>query len=267
MNLFQRSGSFPRGGALSPLAPLAMSAILVLIMAASVQAATLTVNKTADTNDGVCDADCSLREAVAAANAATSDDVIAFDVTLFTSPQTIVLTAGHLTIADSSVLSIVGPGQSLLSISGNQQSRIFFVEPGARFTASGLTISNGRVLANGNGGALLNQLGTVTLTNVSFIGNSSDSEGGAIYLVTRSLTLNSCTFLNNTARLHGGAISSNTFTEERPVVTVTDSVFEGNSSAEGVGGAIGSSSVLNVNGSRFKNNSARSGGAVSGGRH
>jgi trimeric autotransporter adhesin len=38
------------------------------------------VTKTADTNDGVCDADCSLREAIVAANAATGADRISFNI-------------------------------------------------------------------------------------------------------------------------------------------------------------------------------------------
>src|SRR5690606_38776524 len=43
------------------------------------RAGTLTVTKTADTNDGACDADCSLREAIAAANVA-SGSTIAFNI-------------------------------------------------------------------------------------------------------------------------------------------------------------------------------------------
>ncbi len=46
----------------------------------SALAATYTVTKTADTNDGVCDADCSLREALAAANANAGADTIAFNI-------------------------------------------------------------------------------------------------------------------------------------------------------------------------------------------
>jgi CSLREA domain-containing protein len=41
---------------------------------------TFTVTKTADTNDGACDADCSLREAIVAANARVGVDVIAFNI-------------------------------------------------------------------------------------------------------------------------------------------------------------------------------------------
>jgi len=44
------------------------------------KAATYTVTKTADTNDGTCDADCSLREAIAAANANAGHDTIEFDI-------------------------------------------------------------------------------------------------------------------------------------------------------------------------------------------
>ena len=38
--------------------------------------ATFAVTKTADTNDGTCDSDCSLREAIVAANAAADADTI-----------------------------------------------------------------------------------------------------------------------------------------------------------------------------------------------
>src|SRR5258708_38405387 len=43
-------------------------------------ASTFTVTKTADTNDGTCDSDCSLREALAAANANAGGDTIAFNI-------------------------------------------------------------------------------------------------------------------------------------------------------------------------------------------
>jgi CSLREA domain-containing protein len=41
-----------------------------------VKAPTLSVTKTADTNDGICDIDCSLREAILTANSTTGDDTI-----------------------------------------------------------------------------------------------------------------------------------------------------------------------------------------------
>jgi len=48
---------------------------------------TFTVTKTADTNDGFCDADCSLREAITAANNTPGKDTIAFSIG--SGPQTI----------------------------------------------------------------------------------------------------------------------------------------------------------------------------------
>src|ERR1700674_3317358 len=62
----------------------------------------LTVTKTADTNDGVCDADCSLREAIAVA---APGQTIEFDPGL--SGGTITETLGGLTISQS--LTITGP--------------------------------------------------------------------------------------------------------------------------------------------------------------
>ncbi len=44
-------------------------------------ATTYTVTKVADTNDGTCDADCSLREAITAANANAGADIIEFNIT------------------------------------------------------------------------------------------------------------------------------------------------------------------------------------------
>src|SRR3990172_11572044 len=67
--------------------PLALAALVVvlaslaaaLILGSSVSqgsGATFTVTKTADTADGVCGADCSLREAIIAANALAGADTI-----------------------------------------------------------------------------------------------------------------------------------------------------------------------------------------------
>src|SRR4051812_20248475 len=87
--------------------------------AISTYAANLTVTKIEDTNDGVCDADCSLRVAVVAA---ASGDTVVFS-SLFSSPQTITLVNGQITIDKN--LTINGTGQGLVTFSGNNASRIF----------------------------------------------------------------------------------------------------------------------------------------------
>ena len=73
------------------------------------------VTKTADTADGVCDADCSLREAIIAANAAPGADRI-----ILQSSQTYILTLGP---ADPSGALVQGSGDldivGALTIDGN----------------------------------------------------------------------------------------------------------------------------------------------------
>ena len=64
---------------------------------------TFTVTKTADTNDGVCDADCSLREAITAANANLGLDTIAFHIG--TGLQTISPTSSLPSISDPVVVN------------------------------------------------------------------------------------------------------------------------------------------------------------------
>ena len=59
---------------------------LILILAASMlpakqaQASTLTVNTTSDENDGSCDGDCSLRDAIILANTNPGADTIEFEI-------------------------------------------------------------------------------------------------------------------------------------------------------------------------------------------
>src|SRR5688572_23730713 len=102
-----------------------------------------TVTKTADTNDGSCDADCSLREAIAAANTSESDDTIQFDASVFSTAQTIALTNGQLAVCNNGNVVINGTGSDQLVISGNNQSRVLRVFPGANATLNNLTVANG----------------------------------------------------------------------------------------------------------------------------
>src|SRR6187549_3216809 len=67
------------GGKLRIPFVLAFAAVAMLAITAfssSTYAATFVVTKTADTADGACNADCSLREAITAANTAAGPDII-----------------------------------------------------------------------------------------------------------------------------------------------------------------------------------------------
>ena len=239
--------------------------LITFSLAGFASAATFTVTKTADTNDGACNADCSLREALVAANAAPNADVIEFEATVFSTPQTIVLNGTNLTIAELTSLTINGPGSSLLTISANGLSRVFIAEAGTTTTIRNLTIANGRATTNGGGAGVYQAGGALAIENVVFSNNTSVGEGGAIYAVSGSMTVTGSTFANNRSDLEGGAIAGNTFSGDPPPITISNSTFTGNSSIGRAGGAISGILTLIVSDSTFTNNSAPSGGAASSG--
>lgn len=154
---------------------------VLLFGAIAANAAALTVTKIADTSDNVCDADCSLREAVFAA---VSGDTIEFAASVFNSVQTITLTLGELVIDKN--LTVNGKSTNLTTISGNNASRVFRVFFGGNLTLNGLTVTGGRDGGNGNkyGGGVFNG-GTVSINNSILSGNTvaggDISYGGAIY--------------------------------------------------------------------------------------
>ncbi|MGI8641150.1 MAG: choice-of-anchor Q domain-containing protein [Pyrinomonadaceae bacterium] len=201
-------------------------------------AATLTVTKTTDTADGVCDADCSLREAVIAAN---SGDVIVFSP-LFNSPQTIPLTGGQITINKN--LTIAGPSADLLTVSGNNAGRIFYISNNAVVTLAGMKLKNGRAttLNDSFGGAIRLTDSTLILTNMTL------SQNSASFTISGNPTLEVG---------FGGAISSFNST-----VSVINSIINDNFSFVG-GGIYSVIGIVNISNSKINNNSG--GGVVGAG--
>lgn len=95
----------------------ALIVALVLGPVPSARAATFIVTKTADTADGNCNADCSLREAIIAANAAAESDSITVPpgtyVRTINGTEEDLSADGDLDIADD--VQIRGPGPSARS--------------------------------------------------------------------------------------------------------------------------------------------------------
>src|SRR5256885_10823106 len=136
-----------------------LTAVFIFVTIGQLLAApTFTVTTTADHDDGVCNpADCTLREAINAANQTSRATVqFAQGVT-----GTILLTGGQLTV--STEMTINGPGAKLLTVDGNLTSRVFDIEPGSSalfVSLSGLTISRGQAPANdARGGCILIRCG------------------------------------------------------------------------------------------------------------
>jgi CSLREA domain-containing protein len=204
--------------------------ILALLLAASVEAATLTVNSTADDGTGTCTASkCTLRDAIL--NAGN------FDTITFSLPanSAINLTNGELPI--NSGLTINGPGANLLTVqrstaSGTPQFRIFNIASNASATISGLTISNGSAAAVGSSGGGIFNRGTLTITNSIISGNSADTGGGICNSSGNlSLAIINSTISGNSAGNGGGGICH----FGGGPVTITNSTIFGNSGLYGGG--------------------------------
>src|SRR6266550_2224385 len=98
----------------------------------------------------------------------------------FTCSGTITLTATITIFADT---TIDGTGQNV-TVSGGNAVRVFFLSNGVKLNLNKITIANGNNSQEGaSGGGILNDGGTLTVSNSTFTGNSatgSSSDGGAI---------------------------------------------------------------------------------------
>ena len=218
-------------------------AVLVCCIGVAANAATYLVTKTADTFDGVCDADCSLREAVQAANEHRGADNIrlAPGTYTLTRPSPIDTTTpldeednvgGDLDIKDD--LSIAGSYGATTVIDANHIDRIFQVFPHVRFNVNNLTITNG---SHANAGGGLYNAGATTMTNSLFIGNSVGNQ------------------LDNEYAFGGAIANFGTLTLEHTDVTRNGILNEGRLSDAG-GGAIYNAGVLTIHRSNVSLNTS-----------
>lgn len=174
-----------------------------------VHAASFTVTKTADTNDGVCDSDCSLREAIRAANAAPGADIITLPGGLYTLTRSGADNVGAVGDLDiTGPVTIQGAGAGVTVINGNSLDRVFDIF-GAQVTISGLTIRNGMTTSPG-GGINLNASTTLTLTASTVISNSASS-GGGVYNGGGTLVISDSVIgesgVGNRANANGGGVA------------------------------------------------------------
>jgi CSLREA domain-containing protein len=255
-------------------------------------AATISVNTVEDELNS--DGDCSLREAIQAANSdgavdacpsGSGDDIVTLPA------GTYILTlaganedsnsTGDLDIADN--LAINGAGVGDTTINGGGIDRVLHLFSGTTVEINDLTITNGSTTlwgggifnaggtltlnnssvsnnsagGSGAGGGILNNSGTVTLNNSSVVGNTADY-GGGIHNIWASamLTLNNSTVSGNAADGNGGGISNDQYGR----VILTNSTISGNSTTAGNGGGIYSLyGTLTLNNVTISDNSTQTG--------
>ncbi len=209
--------------------PAALVGIIALFAACSAQATSYTVDTT---NDSSGAGNCSLRDAVSAANGSptagsscmtpgTGSDTITFSVM-----GTITLGSTVPTITDAN-LTIDGPTTSPgITIDGKGRYRVLLVGTRAAFPTLNLnylTIAHGYAAPGGhNGGGMFIQNATVVnVTNCTFWDNGAAGFGGAIYGFDNPLNVTNSTFAANVA-FNGGAISTT------GIITVTNSTLSDN---------------------------------------
>ena len=236
---------------------------LLINQFAAARAATFTVTKTDDTNDGVCDADCSLREAIAAANAVLTNDTINFaipanDANCANDVCTITLINGELSVKAAGTLTIDGVNANALRLSGNNQSRLFFVNNNANLTLNNLTLRDGN--GAGSGGGIYDQGGVLTIANSQIINNTANDFGGGIANNGGTVTLINSTVSNNAATTSDGGGISN---YANSTFTVINSVISNNTAAQLGGGIANDDGAVNVFNSTVSGNTAN--GTIAGG--
>lgn len=97
-------------------------AVGLLLLPSAARAATFTVTTTADTDDGVCNANCSLREAIFAANHTAGDDTITFApnvtgvITLTSFPPNLTSNLNDSGASTGSVSNSSGSGSATVTV-------------------------------------------------------------------------------------------------------------------------------------------------------
>ncbi|QFS47669.1 hypothetical protein GXM_05161 [Nostoc sphaeroides CCNUC1] len=240
--------------------------------------ATFTVNNTGDTDDGDRNNSITtLREAINLANATAGDDAIAFGgIFTDTTPDTITLTSGQLTITDD--LTILGTGTSNLTVSGKNASTVFEISGlGTGVNINELAIASGSIKVNrtsilslantsvsGNtAGSGISNSGILSLANTSVFGNTQGGiyNGGTLTLTNSSVYGNTGAtkiFNGNTA---GGGIFNDASSGKTGILSLINSSVSGNTANSG-GGIYNQGGNLSLTNSTVSGNTATSGGGI-----
>jgi hypothetical protein len=153
-------------------------------------------------------------------NCALNKDIVVQSTTTVSSGQTLTVTS-------------IGPGT--VTLDGNSNQRIFYVDSLGNLTLDNLILAHG---SSGDsnlaaGGALAN-FGTTQISHTWLKNNSAASFGGAVYNEA-FLTVDGSTFSDNSAQTGGGAIETE---GTNNTATITNSTFSGNSAGGDGGGAL-----------------------------
>ena len=220
-------------------------AVVALATAVDAHSATFTVMRTDDPQPGACDSDCSLREAVLAADAGSGGD-------------TIVLPAGHFrlgiagTAEDAAAtgdldltknVTIAGAGARATTIDGLGIDRVLDVASGVTAAVKDVTITGGLLAGDGAG---IRNAGTLTLLRDTIAGNRAQGFGGGVASSGPSLAVTQSTIAGNQASFGGGVSFSKALLVTSSTITgnVAGSPGSAMGNAGGIKGELGSTLLV-----------------------
>jgi hypothetical protein len=200
----------------------------------------------ADPADGLT----TLREAVEAAAASPEADTIDFDPTVFSTPQTIVLTEGALALGTGDVT--INDSTAGVTVDGDAAGRILVVPGGAVATVNGLVLTNGSAGISDNG-TPLDPSDDFALGGGAVVVQGGDP-GVLPPIAPGSLTLNGTSVTASVGSLGGGILNVGS-------LVLNDVIVDGNTSIDPIEASTGSGGgvatlfgTLEVNGGSFTNN-------------
>src|SRR5439155_33421 len=216
-----------------------------------VRAASFAVTRTSASERGACHTgDCSLREAIEAANALVSE------------ASTITLPAGTYVLSISKRLSmtapitITGAGSATTIVDGNLRVGVF--DNADTGEIDGVTVRRGKD-TSGLGGGGIHNAGTFMGTDLVLDGNTTNgptADGGAVWN-TGSLAVTNGTISRSAASGNGAGMWND------GVTTLTNVTLASNRTSAGTGGGVWNDGSVLLDSSTVTGNGAQAGGGTS----
>lgn len=233
--------------------------LAALLPASAGRAAVFTVTKFTDSADGACDADCSLREAILAANQ-LQDPTNRIDLAAGTYRLSIPRDAGRFgnligtgtdgNLAVTRTLTIVGAGQDATILDARPApndpgvDRVLGVSNTGNLTIRGVTVTGGRTVAFGQGGGIAVIGGALSISDSRVIGNVALAGGGGILLggsganPPASATITRCEIAENLSGAPPTGAQGGGLLNIQGTMTVEDSTIRDNTALLSTGGGI-----------------------------
>lgn len=264
----------------SPAAQVVVLALLLAAVAPAPDAAATDITVTTTDDEVNADGDCSLREAILAANQNSLRDACpagsdsGLDTVILASGATYALTiagvnegnsfTGGLDVTNNTttkdlLIKVADGGHATISQDATPDDVVLTVASNASVGLADVTIRGGTSPAGVSGGGIRTSTGSALgLQRCVLIDNVAGNNGGAIQ-VQGALAIEDSVVRDNVAAASGGGIATGTST----VASISRTLFQNNVATTQSGGAIRNNNVLTVTSSSFVDNRAQAiGGAI-----